>query len=171
MKTVLQKYNDRFENKAKVSEISRNGRYVTFCSLSMYNVYLISDVMDYILFVWLFFFLSHSRIFYSYGDLTITGKGLQILTNARNSWPLSSEGSLACHTYCDTGYPCIMVISEDPWHSHIHLLLSIWQWSSHYLFLQLRSVAAGIRTTNLTLVRRTFLPTAPPPRHYYGLRV
>ena len=112
-------------------------------------------------------FLSHSRIFY----LTITVKGLQILTNARNSWPLSSEGSLACHTYCDTGYPCIMVISEDPRHSHIHLLLSIWQWSCHYLFLQLGSVAAGIRTTILTLARRTFLPTAPPPRHYYGLRV
>ena len=31
-----------------------------------------------------------------------------------HSWPLSSEGSLACHTYCDTGHPCILVISEDP---------------------------------------------------------
>ena len=26
------------------------------------------------------------------------------------------EGSLACHTYCDTGHPFIMVISEGPWH-------------------------------------------------------
>ena len=25
------------------------------------------------------------------------------LTYARHSWPLSSKGSLACHTYCDTG--------------------------------------------------------------------
>ena len=36
-----------------------------------------------------------------------------------HSWPLSSEGSLACHTYWDTGHPFIMVISEDPWHSHL----------------------------------------------------
>ena len=43
------------------------------------------------------------RIFHSYGDVTITGEGLQ-----------SSEGSLACHTNCDTGHPFIMVISEDP---------------------------------------------------------
>ena len=47
-------------------------------------------------------FSSHSRIFHSYGNVTITGEGLHILTCARNSWPLSSEGSLACHTYCDT---------------------------------------------------------------------
>ena len=32
---------------------------------------------------------------------------------------LSSEGSLACYTYCDTGHPFIMVISEDPWHRHL----------------------------------------------------
>ena len=37
-----------------------------------------------------------------------------------------------------------MVISEDPWHSH--LLPSIWQSSCHYLFLRLRSVATGDRT-------------------------
>ena len=80
---------------------------------------------------------SHSRIFHSYGDVTIAGEGLQILTYARHSWPLSSEGSLMCHTHCDTGLPFIMVISEDPW--HLHLLPSIWQWSCHYLFLRLRS--------------------------------
>ena len=28
----------------------------------------------------------------------MTGEGLQILTYARHLWPLSSEGSLACHT-------------------------------------------------------------------------
>ena len=64
------------------------------------------------LFVW--GLSSHSRIFHSYGDVTITGEGLQILTYARHSWPLSSEGSLACHTYCDTDHPFIMVISKDP---------------------------------------------------------
>ena len=45
--------------------------------------------------------------------VTITGEGLQILTYALHSRPLSSEGSLACHTYCDMGHPFIIVISED----------------------------------------------------------
>ena len=61
-----------------------------------------------------FGFSSHSRIFDSFGDVTFADEGLQILTYARYSWPLSSEGSLACHTYCDTGHPFITVISEDP---------------------------------------------------------
>ena len=73
-------------------------------------------------------FSSHSRIFHSQRDVIIAGEGLQILT----SWPLSSEGSVACHTYCDTGHPFIMEIFENPWHSH--LLLSVYQWSCHYLF-------------------------------------
>ena len=41
------------------------------------------------LFVWSL--LSHLRIFYSYGDVTIAGEGLQILIHARHSWQLSSE--------------------------------------------------------------------------------
>ena len=52
-------------------------------------------------------------------ETTIAGERLQILTYARHSWPLSSEGSFTCHTYCDTGLPFIMIISEDPWHSHL----------------------------------------------------
>ena len=54
------------------------------------------------------------RIFHSYGDVTIAGEGLQILTYAWYSWRFSSEGSVACHTYWDTEHPFIMVISEDP---------------------------------------------------------
>ena len=46
----------------------------------------------------------------------ITGDGLQTLTYARHLRPMSSEDSLACQTYCDTGHPFIMVIFEDPWH-------------------------------------------------------
>ena len=57
---------------------------------------------------------SHSRIFHSQGDVSITGEWLQILTFARQLLPFSSEGSLACHTYCDMGHPFIIVISEDP---------------------------------------------------------
>ena len=65
-------------------------------------------------------FSSHSRIFHSFGNVTIAGEGLQIWTYARHLWPLlSSEGSLACHTYCDTGHPFMMVISKDPWQSHL----------------------------------------------------
>ena len=81
--------------------------------------------IDACLFVYSFF--PNSRIFHSFGDVTITGEGLQYLTYARHSWPLSSEGSLACHTYCDTWHPFIMIISEDPLHSH--LMPSVWQWS------------------------------------------
>ena len=68
-------------------------------------------------FVWDLSYLS--RIFHAYGDVTITVEGLHILTYARHSWPLSREGSLVCHTYCDKGHPFIIVISEHPWHSHL----------------------------------------------------
>ena len=44
-------------------------------------------------------FSSHSRIFHSFGDFTISGEGLQILIYARLLWPLISEGSLARHIY------------------------------------------------------------------------
>ena len=76
--------------------------------------------------------------------------------------PTEQWGSIAWHTYCDTGHLFIMVISEDPWHSH--LLPSVWRWSCHYLSLWLRSVAAGIRTPKLPLAGRTLEPTAPQPQ-------
>ena len=49
---------------------------------------------------------------------------LQILTFTRHSWPLCSEGSLACHTYCNTGHPFIMVNSEVPWHTFCRVFRS-----------------------------------------------
>ena len=49
-------------------------------------------------------------------DVNIAGEGRQILTCARQLWPFSSEGSLACHPYYDTGHPITMFISEDPSH-------------------------------------------------------
>ena len=67
-----------------------------------------------LMFVW--GFSSHSRIFHQYGD--VTGEGREMFTYTRHLWPLCSEGSLEWHTYCGTGHPLIMVISEDPWHSH-----------------------------------------------------
>ena len=53
-------------------------------------------------FVCLEFSVPLEIFFHSYGDVTITGEGLQILTYTRHLWPLWSESSLACQTYCDT---------------------------------------------------------------------
>ena len=94
-------------------------------------------------------------LFHSYGNVTINDEWLQILIFTCHSRSLSSEGPLACHTF----YPFIMVICEDPWHSH--LMPSVWQWSCHYLFLRFWSVATGYQTI---LAEWTLLPTAPLPR-------
>ena len=72
-------------------------------------------------------FSSHSRIFHSYGDVTIKGEGLQIWTYARHSWPLSSEDSLTCHTDCDTEHPFTMVISRGLWHTCPYLVCHAWE--------------------------------------------
>jgi hypothetical protein len=48
-------------------------------------------------------FTSRSRIFHLYGDVTITGEGLQNLGLCSALMPFSREGSLSCHTCCDTG--------------------------------------------------------------------
>ena len=42
-------------------------------------------------------------MFHLYEDVIIADEGLQILSYARQSRPLSCEGSLTCHLYCDTG--------------------------------------------------------------------
>ena len=84
---------------------------------------LVNQVMC--LFVW--DFMYGSRIFHSCGDVTIAGEWR---TCAKHLWPLSREGALACHTYCDTGHPFIMVISKDLWHSHsscVHIKILVVQ--------------------------------------------
>ena len=96
------------------------------------------------LFVW--DFLSHLRIIHSYVDVPITGEEQQIWPIL--SWLLSSEGSLACHTYCDMGHQF--------YYGYLQGLMTltpigIWQRSRHYLFLRLRSVAPGIWTPTLSL--------------------
>ena len=45
-----------------------------------------------------FFWNFFVPLFHVYGDITIAGEGLQILTYARHFWLLSNEGSLECHT-------------------------------------------------------------------------
>ena len=52
------------------------------------------------------------------------------LSYALQSWLLNSEGSLACHIYCDTGHAFTMVIPEDPW--RWQFLPSDWQKSCYY---------------------------------------
>ena len=54
----------------------------------------------------------------------------QILSFVRNSWPFKQRGFLSVLLLF--WHPFIMVISENPWHSH--LLPSYWQRSCHYLF-------------------------------------
>ena len=82
------------------------------------------------LLVWGFSF--HSRIVHSYVDITITSDGLQILTYARHLRPMSSEGSLACHTHCDKGHPFIW--SYPRTRDTCTLMPRVWQWSCHYMF-------------------------------------
>ena len=105
-------------------------------------------------FVCLWFFVPLENFFTHIKTSPLQVKGCKF---PRHLWPLSSEGSLACHIYCDTGHPFIMVISEELW--HWQLLPSAWRWSCHYmyLFLGLLSVAAGIRTPNLPLAGRTII--------------
>ena len=89
-------------------------------STSPYCLFVCMFICSFVrVFVCLFVNLFVSSIFHSCGDVTMIGEGLQILTYARHPWPSSSVGSLACHTYCETAHPFIMVISEGPWHSHL----------------------------------------------------
>ena len=64
-----------------------------------------------------YFFLKHHfmcllRFLFPYGDITIIGQGLPLLTYSRQSRPFSNEGSLTCHPYCETVRPVNMVISK-----------------------------------------------------------
>lgn len=72
-----------------------------------------------------------------------------------------SEGSFACHIYCETGHLFMMAMTENVWHSQ--LLPNVWQWRCHCQ--RLRSVAVGIRTSILSLAGRMLQPTARPPRY------
>ena len=62
-------------------------------------------------FVCLLWVFRPTREFFTHMD-TISGGGLQILSNARHLCPLSCKDSLACHTNCDTGHPFIMNTSR-----------------------------------------------------------
>ena len=97
-------------------------------------IYLESNVMYYIYYCMFIWSLSaHSREFFTpleTSPLPVKGCKCWLMFGTYDHW--AERVFLACHTYFDTGHPFIMFISEDPWHSH--LLLSVWQWSCHYLF-------------------------------------
>ena len=58
--------------------------------------------------------------------LLIYDKRLQLLTSTRHSLSSDSDGSLACHPYCDMEHLCIqLVIFEDLKHSHLLPTVSI----------------------------------------------
>ena len=73
----------------------------------------------------LFFGISHpTQEFFTHMETSL------LPVKSFKFWPMlgyhrhcmSSEGSLVCHTYSDTGHPFTRVISEDLWHS---LLLQV----------------------------------------------
>ena len=56
-------------------------------------------------------------------------------THDRHLWPLSSEGSLACHTYCDMGHPLNGHVRVNNGHlrglvTFTSILPSVWQRSA-----------------------------------------
>ena len=87
------------------------------------------------LFVCLFGVFHPTREFFTheYGDVTITVEGLQILTYARRPWPLSSEGSLTCHTSRALRLQTHQndVFNQSSWIDHFH---SQFQRSKYFVY-------------------------------------
>ena len=97
-----------------------------------------------IAFILVWGFTSHSRIFHSYGVVSITGEELQIVIYTRHSWLMSSEGYLACHTYCDTGYSLIMAIHKV----EVVLYISVPHWDKIYDFSDLLNLYYWVINTD-----------------------
>ena len=84
--------------------------------------YLIEKRITLFLFVIPFKIPTLAMIFYVFGVYRPTREyfthmetsALPVKGYARHSWPVSNEGSLACHSFCDTRNSLIMAISEDP---------------------------------------------------------
>ena len=86
---------------------------------------------------------NRELIFHSFGDVPITGEGLHILTFIWDSRLFGSEGSLSCHTHCDTGQLFIFCFLLSPRTPETH---TCWLWICHYLFYRRASFATGGRT-------------------------
>jgi hypothetical protein len=63
----------------------------------------IPEVVDWLI-DWLFTVLRPAQEYFTYMETSpLPVKGCKISAYARRSGPLSREGSLSCHTCCDTG--------------------------------------------------------------------
>ena len=79
------------------------------------------------------FFVPIEKFFSHMETTPLPVKGCK-LRPVCHSWPLGSEGSLTCNTYCDMEDPFIMVITKA---CDTTLLLSVQEWSCHFLFFTL----------------------------------
>ena len=88
---------------------------------------MLKHILQSIFQLYLFGFFSPTREFFTHlmtSPLMVKGCKFRLMLGTHGHWAvrvlwLSSEGSLMCHTYCDTGQPFLMVISKDPWNSYL----------------------------------------------------
>ena len=113
---------------------------VYFIYIYIFFVHCIFSILIY-LFSFVSCFRSTRDFLYFHGDVSIAGEGFQIFTYVRQLWSFNSKSSLACQTY----FPFILWSSSKS----SDLLRSVKHRGCHYRFLRCRSVAAGIRKSNL----------------------
>ena len=113
--------------------------------------------------VFLWTFLSYLRIFHSFRQVTITCEywPTNVDLNSANM-AIEQWGFFNVHTYCDTGQVLIMVISENPWHSHLFRMFG-----SEAVLPVLKTKGGPGRRSNTDLLhaRHTFYPYAT--RRFY----
>ena len=102
-----------------------NSNTCNFQAINAFRVYIYIDPRCF--FVCLFGVFRSTYLFL-YED--VTGCKFWPMLGTYGHWAV--EVFFVCHTYSNTEHPFIMVISEDPWHSH--LLPGIWQWTWPFLF-------------------------------------
>ena len=113
------------------------------CQFTPYNSYIVKMILFFS-----YLILPSWAYISSFGDVTITGEGFQILTYTRHydHWAVMV---LQCAT------PTVTRDIQLLWSYTTTPVAYRLAWSCHYLFKRLRSVAAGIRTPNVTHARRT----------------
>ena len=93
---------------------------------------IMTEAITWAMFVCLFVcFTSHSKIFHSFGDVTIVCWKAANFDLCSALMAIEQWGFFSLLHLLWSEHPFKIDISEDPWHSH--LLPSVWQCSSHYL--------------------------------------
>ena len=112
-------------------------------------------------YIWGFiFFVPHEKFWFRH--YRWRAANFDLFSALMAIWPLRSKGILACHTYCDTRYPFIMVISEHPWHTRVAE-------SYHYVLNDLQWVLSRLGFEHLTF--RMQGERSNQVRHRYGCNV